>query len=181
MDEQRREPDEHAVEPGSEGAPPPPDATWVHRDKEWALSETSLGDEGPGGFEESARRLREADLFRLAPEGFDFGRTKQSLVVRQHVRRVLHDSWVRFLISIPLAIVGLTFLLLALTIGSTFLIVGTVVLVPTTWWWCGLRYQRWLDHKRFGYRLLESLGEDVSDWDPYPRRRYRHAHADDEN
>ena len=35
------------------------------------------------------------------------------------------------------------------------------------------RYQVWLGHKRYMYRLLESLGEDVSDFDP--RKVYRKA------
>ncbi|MEX2219639.1 MAG: hypothetical protein WD749_12870 [Phycisphaerales bacterium] len=77
----------------------------------------------------------------------------------------------RLVLSIFVCLAGVALTIAAVTIQDTWMIVGASVVGPigliVVYW----RYQAWLGHKRYMYRLLESLGEDVSDFDP--AKRYR--------
>ncbi|MBL9031560.1 MAG: hypothetical protein JNM80_07605 [Phycisphaerae bacterium] len=46
-------------------------------------------------------------------------------------------------------------------------IIAAAIVIPPAAWLIHARYNAWLGHKRYMYRLLETLGEDVSDFDPH--------------
>ncbi|MEL7472176.1 MAG: hypothetical protein AAGK04_02580 [Planctomycetota bacterium] len=46
-----------------------------------------------------------------------------------------------------------------------------VVIAPISTWWAHKKYKQWLQRKTYLYRLLESLGEDVSDLHPRGGKR----------
>lgn len=86
--------------------------------------------------------------------------------VRQVVRSATSTPFGRLILTIPIALVGVTLVILAVTLQERWAIIGAVIVAPLGAWLLYARYQAWLGHKRYMYRLLESLGEDVSDFDP---------------
>src|SRR5207253_11266499 len=72
----------------------------------------------------------------------------------------------RLILSIFVALAGVALVIAAITIQDRWMIGAAAVVAPLGLLLVYLRYQAWLGHKRYIYRLLESLGEDVSDFHP---------------
>lgn len=70
----------------------------------------------------------------------------------------------RLVTATPPLFVGIALGIFAVVHQTTPLIVAAGIVTPITLLWWILCYRSWLGHKRYGYRLLESLGEDVSDY-----------------
>ncbi|MCC6660570.1 MAG: hypothetical protein IT437_06755 [Phycisphaerales bacterium] len=107
-------------------------------------------------------------LDRFDPEAGKMGLgTRIQLAVRASVR----SPFGRFIVAILLGLVGVSLAIVALTFQTVPLYVAAGVLTPASLVYLYIRYQQWLGHKRYLFRLLETLGEDVSDFDI--NRRYR--------
>jgi hypothetical protein len=84
----------------------------------------------------------------------------------------------RLILSIFVAMAGIALVIAAVTIQEHWMIAGAAVVAPLGLLLVYWRYRAWLGHKRYIYRLLESLGEDVSDFSPdqaYRRTKVRPA------
>lgn len=105
----------------------------------------------------------EGGLDRFDPEA-----GKMGLATRIHraVRARIGSHGGRLVIALLLALGGAALAILALEFRTWPLIAGAGVLTPLSLILLYVRYQQWLGHKRYMYRLLESLGEDVSEFDP---------------
>jgi hypothetical protein len=107
-------------------------------------------------------------LDRFDPEAGRMGLgTRIQLAVRASVR----SPFGRFIVAIVLGLGGVSLAIVALTFHNVGLYVAAGVLTPVSLVYLYVRYQQWLGHKRYLFRLLETLGEDVSDFDM--NRRYR--------
>jgi hypothetical protein len=96
------------------------------------------------------------------------GRTNVAIkiqAVRQVVRSATSTPFGRLMLAIPIALAGLTLTIMALTMQDLWMWIAAAIVTPLGGWLLYVRYQTWLGHKRYMYRLLESLGEDVSDFD----------------
>lgn len=105
----------------------------------------------------------EGRLDRFDPEA-----GKMGLATRIHraVRARMGSHGGRLVIALFLALGGASLVILALEFQTWALIVAASLGAPLTLILLYVRYQQWLGHKRYMYRLLESLGEDVSEFDP---------------
>jgi hypothetical protein len=74
---------------------------------------------------------------------------------------------------VPVFLAGIALAIAAATLQDWGWIIAAGVVTPLGSVLMYLRYQAWLGHKRYLYRLLETLGEDVSDFDF--QKRYRPA------
>lgn len=83
----------------------------------------------------------------------------------QTARAAVRTPFGRVLMAIPLALAGVALVIMAVTFQTWPYIAGAAVLAPAGLGLLYVRYQRWLGHKRYMFRLLESLGEDVSGFD----------------
>jgi len=182
----------NALESARAGRPAEPD---LEQDEEYdALGDTAAMEETAGEEEEEAppgrrpksspgvRAIRETDP---APEeaepdemfdrlGVDDAAELEidpeagSGAVAQKVREIRQAAKSpegRLVIAVPLGLVGLALIVMAPIWQAQWLIVAAALVGPLSLWLVWRRYQQWLGHKRYSYRLLESLGEDVSDWD----------------
>ena len=114
-----------------------------------------------------------ASLTRFDPER---GKTNVAIKIRavtEAVRNTITTPFGKLMLSIAVALVGVTLTIAAITLKDTPYVIAAIVLTPVGALLVYWRYQSWLGHKRYMYRLLESLGEDVSEFDP--RRIYRRA------
>ncbi len=116
-----------------------------------------------------------ASLTRFDPE-----RGKQNVAIKiravtDAVRNTITTPFGKLILSIVVALAGTTLTIAAITLKDTPYIVAAIIVAPVGALLVYWRYQAWLGHKRYMYRLLESLGEDVSDFDP--RRMYRRANT----
>ena len=107
---------------------------------------------------------------------FDPERGKQNVAIKiravtQAVRSTITTPFGKLLLAIVFGLAGISLTIAALTLRDTAYIVAAIIVAPVGGLLVYWRYQAWLGHKRYMYRLLESLGEDVSDFDP--RRIYR--------
>jgi hypothetical protein len=66
---------------------------------------------------------------------------------------------------------GIGLCIAAVTFQNWPWIVAAGIVLPLGGFLMYLRYQAWLGHKRYMYRLLETLGEDVSDFQPHKMYR----------
>lgn len=103
-----------------------------------------------------------ASLKRFDPEA---GRTRITIKIRA-VRQSLGTPFGRLVLTFPVALAAITVTIFAVNRPEWPLIAGAGVLVPASLVLVYIRYQQWLGHKRYMYRLLETLGEDVSEFDP---------------
>lgn len=102
------------------------------------------------------------------------GRTNVAIkiqAVRQVVRSATSTPFGRLMVSIPVALAGLTLSIMAVTLQELWMIISACLITPLGAFLVYQRYQAWLGHKRYMYRLLESLGEDVSGFDPLKANR----------
>lgn len=105
--------------------------------------------------------------------GFDPEAGKMGLGTRiqKVVRASVRSPFGRFIVAIVLGLGGVSLGIVALTFQTVPLFIAAGILTPASLVYLYLRYQQWLGHKRYIFRLLETLGEDVSDFDM--NRRYR--------
>jgi hypothetical protein len=96
------------------------------------------------------------------------GRTNVAVKI-QAVRRVVSSATAtpfgRMVLTIPVVMVGIVLTITALVHQQLWVCIAAGVVTPLGLWMLYARYQAWLGHKRYMYRLLETLGEDVSDFD----------------
>jgi|GEM_PF-3443353 len=107
-----------------------------------------------------------AGLDRLDPEWgkYDVSRRITSL------RQAVETSFAQMIFAGIAALVALAVALLAASWQTRALIIAASVLCPPTFVWVYIQWRRWLERKRFLFRLLETLGEDTTGIDPRPRR-----------
>jgi hypothetical protein len=91
--------------------------------------------------------------------------------VRQVVRSAAATPFGRLILAIPFGLAGMCLSIMAVTMQDLWVCIAAGVVMPVALILIYARYQAWLGHKRYMYRLLESLGEDVSGFDP--RKTYR--------
>jgi hypothetical protein len=107
-------------------------------------------------------------LDRYDPEA---GKMGLGTRIRRAVRARAASPFGRFVVAIVLAMAGAALAIVAAVFPEWPLIVSAGIFFPASLAYLYVRYQQWLGHKRYIYRLLETLGEDVSDFDL--ERRYR--------
>jgi hypothetical protein len=103
------------------------------------------------------------DLDRLDPEA---GTMSVARLVRRQVKRATKTPGGQLVLSVPIGLVGIALAILAIVHQTTPLIVAAAIVAPPSLIAWIVLYRRWLGQKRYAYRLLESLGEDVSDFTP---------------
>jgi hypothetical protein len=114
-----------------------------------------------------------ASLHRYDPEA---GRSSVAVKVRavtEAVKNSVATPFGKLIVTLPVLLVGTGLTIAAINIQDTPFIVAASVVMPIALLLVYWRYQIWLGHKRYMYRLLESLGEDMSDYDP--RKVFRRA------
>jgi hypothetical protein len=89
----------------------------------------------------------------------------------------IYTPFGRLILSTVIALAGISLAIAAVTIQDTWMIVAAALVCPLGLFLVYSRYQAWLGHKRYMYRLLETLGEDVSEFDPGKRFRRIQATA----
>lgn len=116
----------------------------------------------------------DASLRRVDPEA---GHSRITVKLRA-VRQSVSTPFGRLVLSFPVALAAITLAIFAAAFPEWPLVAAAGLFVPASGVLVYIRYQQWLGHKRYIYRLLESLGEDVSDWtmdQTYRRTRVRRA------
>jgi hypothetical protein len=102
------------------------------------------------------------------------GRTNVAIKI-QAVRRVVSTATAtpfgKLVLTFPVVMTGIVLTILAIVHQQLWVCIAAAVVMPLGLWLLYMRYQAWLGHKRYMYRLLETLGEDVSDFDA--GRKYR--------
>lgn len=114
-----------------------------------------------------------ASLTRFDPER---GKTNVAIKIRavtEAVRNSIATPFGKLILACFVGLAGVSLTIAAITLKDTPYVIAATVVTPVGALLVYWRYQAWLGHKRYMYRLLESLGEDVSDFDP--RRIYRRA------
>lgn len=106
------------------------------------------------------QRTEDASLRRFDPEAGKMGLGVRIRAVRQRI----DTPFGRFVIAFPLNLAALSLGIYTVAFPNWPLIVASALVIPACGWLLWWRYQQWLGHKRYMYRLLETLGEDVSDW-----------------
>jgi hypothetical protein len=121
-------------------------------------------------FDRTAPAEAAANLSRDDPEAEILRRRTQaaaaSAAPRINPKAALLSPFGQLILSIVLALVGLTLAIMASIERTRTLLIAAGVVVPVTAWLTWRRYQQWLGHRRYMYRLLETLGEDVTDFHP---------------
>jgi len=116
-------------------------------------------------FDRPTSGIETASLSRFDPEA---GRTSVAIKVRAvtvAVKNTVATPFGKLLLTFPVVLIGVSLSIAAITIQDTPYIVAAVLVMPIGLVLAYWRYQAWLGHKRYMYRLLETLGEDVSDFD----------------
>lgn len=114
-----------------------------------------------------------ASLYRFDPEA---GRTSVAVkvkVVTQALRNSVSTPFGKLVVVLPVLLLGISLTIAAINLRDMPWIVAAGLVMPVSLALVYWRYQVWLGHKRYMYRLLETLGEDVSDFDPH--KIYRKA------
>ena len=87
------------------------------------------------------------------------------------IRKAVETSFAQMLVAGVMALAALAIALLAATWQTNELIGLAAVTCPPTFYFTYKRWRRWLAHRRFMFRLLETLGEDTTGIDPRTRRQ----------
>lgn len=119
--------------------------------------------------------METASLSRFDPEA---GRTAVAVKIRAVTEAVVNSVATPFgklIVAILFGLVGLALAIAAVTLKDTPYIVAACIVTPIALLLIYRQYQIWLGHKRYMYRLLETLGEDVSEFDPH--KMYRRVKA----
>lgn len=113
------------------------------------------------------QKTEDASLKRYDPEAGKMGLAVKIRAVRQQI----NTPFGRLALAFPLNLASLSLAIYTFAFPAWWLIAATAIIVPGCGWLLWVRYQQWLGHKRYMYRLLETLGEDVTDWNM--ERTYR--------
>ena len=116
-----------------------------------------------------------ASMSRFDPEA---GKTNVAVKIRavtEAVKNSFDTPFGKLLLSVVFGMAGVGTTIAAITLQDTPWVVAACILMPVGLLLVYWRYQAWLGHKRYMYRLLETLGEDVTDFDP--RHKYRRTGA----
>lgn len=106
------------------------------------------------------QRTDDASLKRFDPEAGKMGLAVKIRAVRQQV----NTPFGRLVLALVLNLASACLVIYTIAFPIWPLIVAAAIVVPACGWLLWVRYQQWLGYKRYMYRLLETLGEDVSDW-----------------
>jgi hypothetical protein len=87
-------------------------------------------------------------------------------VVKGAVSGTFTTPFGRLILSILVALAGVGLTIAAFTLQDRWIITAAAIVAPIGLVLVYWRYQAWLGHKRYMYRLLETLGEDVSGFRP---------------
>jgi hypothetical protein len=112
-----------------------------------------------------------SSLTRYDPEA---GHTNVSVKIRaatEAIRNSVNTPFGKLMSASVIGLAGLSLAIAAFTLQTMPWIIAAAVVAPVGGLLVYWRYQAWLGHKRYMYRLLETLGEDVTDFDP--RKVYR--------
>jgi hypothetical protein len=115
----------------------------------------------------------DASLYRYDPEAGHSSVAVKIKAVREAVRNSIATPFGKLMVAVPVFLAGVSLAIAAATLQDWAWIIAAGVVFPTGSVLMYIRYQAWLGHKRYLYRLLETLGEDVSDFDFH--KRYRAA------
>ncbi len=113
------------------------------------------------------QRTDDASLKRYDPEAGKMGLAVKIRAVRQQV----NTPFGRLVLALVLNLAAVCLAIYTFAFPVWPLIAASAIVVPACGWLLWARYQQWLGYKRYMYRLLETLGEDVSDWNM--ERTYR--------
>lgn len=113
----------------------------------------------------------ESSLSRFDPEAGKLSAAAKARHVRQQVSASIGSPFGRLIFGIVLGLAGVAVGIMAAIEQTPVLIGIAAVLTPLGLWVLHVRYRAWLGHRRYMYRLLEQLGEDVSGFDA--RKAYR--------
>ena len=127
--------------------------------------EVDLGDPAPLDEDPTYDDIYAHDVVALDHTDPEAGRMGVARRVRQ-VRKAAATPGGRMVTAVPLTLTGITLAIFALTRQTTPFVAAAAIVTPIALVWQYLCFQRWLGAKRYAYRLLESLGEDVSDFTP---------------
>ena len=120
---------------------------------------------------DSPQTTFDSSLTRYDPEA---GRTNVSVKIRaatDAVRNTLRTPFGKLLYTIPVFLAGIGLTIAAITYQTWAWIGPAMVVMPLGFVLAYWRYQAWLGSKRYMYRLLETLGEDVTEFDTHKRYR----------
>lgn len=112
-----------------------------------------------------------SSLTRYDPEA---GHTNVAVKIRaatEAIRNSVTTPFGKLMSAGVLGLAGLSLAIAAINFQTLPWIIAAAVVAPAGGILVYWRYQAWLGHKRYMYRLLETLGEDVTDFDP--RKVYR--------
>lgn len=130
---------------------------------------TSVEDNPAARYDPEAGRTNVAVKFTAATEVV-------TQAVRGLVTGALFTPFGKLLLSITVALAGIALIIAAATWQEQWMIIAAAAVTPVALVLVYWRYQTWLGHKRYIYRLLETLGEDVSGFSPdqaYRRTRVK--------
>jgi hypothetical protein len=133
------------------------------------------GSRGRGGRDESGESAADIDLTEVydRPEKtedaslkrYDPEAGKMGLAVKiRAVRQQVNTPFGRLVLALAVNLASACLVIYTIAFPIWPLIVAAAIVVPACGWLLWVRYQQWLGYKRYMYRLLETLGEDVSDW-----------------
>lgn len=112
-----------------------------------------------------------SSLSRYDPEA---GHTNVAVKIRaatEAIRNSVSTPFGKLMSASVLGLAGISLAIAAITFQTMPWIIAAAIVAPVGGLLVYWRYQAWLGHKRYMYRLLETLGEDVTDFDP--RKMYR--------
>ena len=131
------------------------------------LDRAGTSDDNPlSRYDPEAGKTRVAVRFTAATEAV-------SAAVTGAVSTAIHTPFGRLLLSLIVVLGAIVLTIAAATFGEMWMIVAAGLADPLALLLVYWRYQVWLGHKRYLFRLLETLGEDMTDYDP--RKVYRKA------
>jgi len=90
---------------------------------------------------------------------------------RRRAKKVVETKFTQMIVAGVASLVGIAFALLAMTWQSQNIIIAACIICPPAFWITWVRYQKWVASKNAMFRLLQTLGEDVSGIDPRTRRQ----------
>jgi hypothetical protein len=107
----------------------------------------------------------DVSLTRYDPEAGRMDVAVKIKAATEAVKNTIKSPFGKLLLVVPIFLVGVWLAIEAVTYQTWAWIGPAAVVFPLGSVLVYIRYQAWLGSKRYMYRLLESLGEDVSDFD----------------
>lgn len=122
-------------------------------------------------FDKPATPNERARLDLDDPEAGRVRAARELRIARKQATAALASPFGQLVVALVLLLVGVALAIMASIEQTTPLLIAAGIAFPITLWLAHRRYQRWLGHRRYMYRLLETLGEDVSEFDPLKSTR----------